>query len=165
MYLYIYILQYINFKTRKMKKVLLVLVSLTLGVIIYSCTDSNNVENQEMLTKNTYDFEKYQIKVGEMNKQFLTLNENLLNNKEFLLSLRSNLELNRGVHQYIDQETYNNFITITGVNPNLTLSEVNNLIYENIQAQEIGYLEYIDEANFSVKTKEFLSDIVITEGY
>ena len=93
------------------------------------------------------------------------IQKELNNNPNLLSNMRSYSRTNTGTNQYIDQASLDYLLASAGLSDlNISLTEVNELISENLYAKNLGYAEFIeDELNYTSKTKEMLHTIIINK--
>lgn len=126
-----------------------------------ACSDRQNSSEQlQNITNKTVD-------VKEL-KSALKIIQNELNTNEILMNkIRNNLQNvsylkgeNGPIPQYIDQETLDYFTSLIGYQGSVDLSLINQLIAENVRANQIGHDSYIASTDFSERAKIIMRDLI-----
>lgn len=127
--------------------------------IFISCEkeDAKTVVSNEVLTARN--------EIQRLKDGMVIIQKELNNNPNLLSNMRSYSRTITGTNQYIDQASLDYLLASAGLSDlNISLTEVNELISENLYAKNLGYAEFIeDELNYTSKTKEMLHTIIINK--
>lgn len=126
-----------------------------------ACSERENLTEPIEITANKT------IDVKQLKKAMSIIQNELNTNQSLVNKIRENAEnvsyskgADQPIPQYLDQETLDYFMSLINFQGNVDLNEINQIIHENILANQVGHENFIDSTNFSNNTKIILRDLI-----
>lgn len=141
-----------------MKKVILFGASVLLMMSSISCNDAVESRDEKIIQNAQQN--------SELDRLFIAskkIQKELSSNPNVVAKIRNGVKItSKGEVQYIDQETLDYLLDVADLSDlNISLNQVNDVISQNIAVQQMGYLETIENIEYSLEAKNYLQKIII----